>query len=69
MAEQSEQKKKVAKRKPRPRPTSAVQFTVWADNGQPLTDAVVAKFEEAIQAAQFELFNDGFRVLTQTNKA
>jgi hypothetical protein len=56
-------------RKPRPRPTHALDFTVWSVDGAPLAPPVVAKFEAAIQAVQVELFNDGIRLLTQTTKA
>ena len=64
--------KTVAKRKPhphsRPRPTHALAFTVWAENGSPLPSAAVVKIEEAITRAQFELFNAGIRILTQTTR-
>lgn len=63
------EKKSAAKRKPRPRPTKAVDFTVWATNGEPLSDLAVKKIEDAIQVAQVELFNDGIRILTQTSRA
>lgn len=72
MAEQTE--KKSAKRKPssrprRPRPTNAVQITLWSDNAGPLPEPVVAQFEEALQKVQVGLFNEGIRVLSQTNRA
>lgn len=66
--EAASKKTKKPARKPRPRPTNALAFTVWAENGAPLSPAVVQQFEDAIQRVQFELFNDGTRVLTQTTK-
>ncbi len=68
MAEATEKKKSPAKRKPRPRPVQAVLFSVWSANGGPLAEAAVEKIQDAINTVQVELFNDGIRVLTQTNK-
>lgn len=63
--------KKLAKkpRKPRPRPSNGVAFTVWSENGTPLSPAAIKQFEDAIQRVQFELFNDGVRLLSQTTRA
>lgn len=49
--------------------TTAVQFSVWSVNGGPIDDEVVELVEEAVEAAIFEAFNKGHRLLTQTNKA
>jgi hypothetical protein len=68
MAEQVE-KKVAKKRKPRPRPINALQFSVWSDNGSPLPESAQAQFEAAIQAVQVALFNEGIRTLTQTSRA
>lgn len=59
---------KKATRRTRPRPASAVQFTVWSATGGPLPEDAVKKIAEAIELATFELFNDGIRVLTQTTR-
>lgn len=64
----AETTKKRPARKPRPRPTHALAFTVWAENGGPLPAATVSKIEEAILRVQVELFNDGTRILTQTTQ-
>ena len=69
MTEVPEKKQAKKPRKPRPRPSRAVEFTVWNANGGPLPEEAVKKIEEAITTATFELFNDGIRVLTQTTKA
>lgn len=60
-------KKAPAKRKPKP--TNAVQFTMWSVNGGPVPESVVKDIEAAIQRYTLEAFNDGVRLLTQTNKA
>lgn len=62
MAEEAKKKT----RKPRPRPTQAIQFTVWSANGGPVPDKVIQKIEDAIQGVTLEVFNDGHRILTQT---
>jgi hypothetical protein len=61
-------KKPPVKRKPRPKPTTALDFTVWAVDGSTIPEAAVAEFEAAIQAVQVKLFNEGVRCLTQTTK-
>lgn len=53
----------------RPRPNHAVQITVWSANGGPVPDAAVRSLEEAVERVTLELFNDGQRLLTQTNTA
>lgn len=62
------EKKTATKRPRKPKPTQAVQFTVWAVNGGPLSDDVVTKVEEVLEKTLFELFNDGHRLLTQTTR-
>lgn len=57
------------KSKPRKVIPRTVQFTVWSANGGPLPESAIARIEEAIEHVTFELFNDGVRVLTQTNRA
>lgn len=64
----AEPTKKPVKRKPRPKPTTAIDFTVWAVDGSTLPESVTAEFEAAIQAVQVKLFNEGVRTLTQTTK-
>lgn len=64
----TEEKAVKKQRKPRPRPTNAMAFTVWQENGSPIPAAAQAKIEEALQRVQFELFNDGIRLLTQTTR-
>jgi len=59
----------VKKRKPRPRPVKAVEFTVWSANGGPVDDKAVKVIEAAIEEATLKLFNDGHRLLTQTSRA
>lgn len=51
------------------KPISAINFSVWAVNGGPLDEEVVTKIEASLEASIFELFNEGHRLLTQTNKA
>jgi len=57
----------LTKRKPH-RSTNAVSFTVWTVNGGPVSQEAVEKLEAAIEKILFERFNDGERLLTQTNK-
>lgn len=64
MAEQ----KKPAKRPARKKPTSAVDFTVWAVDGTTIPESAVQEFEDAIQGVKIKLFNDGVRVLSQTTR-
>lgn len=64
--------KKVAKkpqRKPRPRPTNAIQITIWSMDGSPVPEIAVEDFESALQVVKVELFNKGYRLLTQTTKS
>lgn len=61
--------KTTSKPKPKRRkPTQAVDFSVWAVNGGPLSDEVVTKLEEGFERLLFELFNEGHRLLSQTNR-
>lgn len=61
--------KKKSQKPRRPRPNHAVQITVWNANGGPVSDAAVRSIEEAVERVTLELFNDGQRLLTQTNIA
>ena len=61
--------KKPQKKARRPRPNHAVQITVWNANGGPVSDAAVRSVEEAVERVTLELFNEGQRLLTQTNVA
>lgn len=61
--------KKKASKPRRPRPNHAVQITVWNANGGPVPDAAVRSLEEAVERVTLELFNEGQRLLTQTNIA
>ena len=45
----------------------AVSFQVWMVNGAPVPEEVKEKMEAAVQTALFELFNQGYRLLTQTS--
>lgn len=65
MADQK--KKKVVRR--RPRPTNAVQFTVWNATGAPVSEDAIKSIEQAIETVTLQLFNDGQRLLTQTNRS
>ena len=62
----AEQKKKNVRR--RPRPTNAVQFTVWNATGAPVPEDAIKSLEAAIEKVSLELFNDGQRLLTQTTR-
>lgn len=62
------EERKRTTRKPKPRPTHALAFTVWAENGAPLPPATQSRIEDAIERVQFELFNEGTRILTQTTR-
>lgn len=55
--------------KPRSRPVKAIEFSVWSTNGSPVPEKAVKEIEEAIQLATLKLFNDGYRLLTQTTRA
>lgn len=61
--------KKKASKPRRPRPNHAVQITIWSANGGPVPDAAVRSLEEAVERVTLELFNEGQRLLTQTNIA
>lgn len=63
MAETIKKKKRPSRR---PRPSNAVQITVWSANGAPLPQDTVRSLEEAVERVTLELFNDGQRLLTQT---
>ena len=56
------------KRTSRPRPPKGVAFTVWSLNGGPLTDDIIEKLETAIETVKLEFFNEGHRLLSQTNR-
>jgi hypothetical protein len=64
-----ETKKDNRKKRPsrRPRPSNAVQITVWSASGSPLPQDTIRSLEEAVERVTLELFNDGQRLLTQTN--
>ena len=64
----AETTKKKAPAKRKPRPTRAVQFTVWNANGGPVPESVIKEIEDLLQRTTLTLFNDGVRLLTQTNK-
>lgn len=69
MAENKTGKIALAKRKPKPKPINAVQFSLWSVNGGPVPENVIKDIEGAIQRYTLEAFNDGVRLLTQTSKA
>jgi hypothetical protein len=52
----------------KPNHVKGIDFTVWMLNGGPVPEEAQAKLEEAIEKTIFELFNDGYRLLTQTSK-
>lgn len=50
------------------RNVKGIDISVWMTHGGPVPEEVQQKLEEAVEAAIFELFNDGYRLLTQTTK-
>lgn len=64
----AEQRKPAAKRPPRRKPTSAVEFSIWQQDGTTLPESAIQAFEDAIEATRIKLFNQGIRTLTQTTR-
>jgi hypothetical protein len=52
----------------RPRPANAIQITVWDVTGATLPEDAVKALESAVERVTLELFNEGRRLLTQTNR-
>ncbi len=65
-SEKHQQKK--PKKPSRPR-VQAVQFSVWSVSGGPLPEAAMKIIEAKFQEGVIDAFNNGYRVLTQTNRS
>jgi hypothetical protein len=51
------------------RQTAAIQFSVWSANSAPIPPDVVKQLEESLEREILQLFNQGYRLLTQTTKS
>lgn len=56
------------KRVPRRKPTSAVEFTIWSQDGNSLPEDVVQEIETALTKVKVDLFNKGHRLLSQVTR-
>ena len=57
------------KRKPRVVPKRAINISVWSVNGDPIPSDILDAIENAVTREVLSAFNQGYRLLTQTNKA
>lgn len=56
-------------RKPAQAPVTAINFSVWAKNGDPMPEEARQAIEAAIELAILQLHFDGCDLLTQTTYA
>jgi len=58
--------KKTTRKKPGKR---AIHISVWSMNGSPVPEEILTNIEDAIEKEKLLAFNQGHRLLSQTNRA